>query len=65
MLAIGFDVSGSSGIFAVSTSLAGIWGMNFDNMPELKWRYGYLVALGTIAVSCSLLYWQFRRARWL
>ena len=52
-------------IFAVSTSLAGIWGMNFENMPELKWRYGYLVALGTIVVSCSLLYWRFRRARWL
>jgi magnesium transporter len=52
-------------IFAVSTSLAGIWGMNFVNMPELQWRYGYLVALGTIVVSCSLLYWQFRRARWL
>ncbi len=52
-------------IFAVSTSLAGIWGMNFENMPELKWQYGYLVALGTIVVSCSLLYWRFRKARWL
>lgn len=52
-------------IFAVSTALAGIWGMNFENMPELKWKYGYLVALGTIVVSCSLLYWRFRRARWL
>lgn len=52
-------------IFAVSTSLAGIWGMNFENMPELKWRYGYLVALGTIVTCCSLLYWRFKRARWL
>ena len=52
-------------IFAVATSLAGIWGMNFEQMPELKWRYGYLVALATIAISCSLLFWRFRRARWL
>ena len=52
-------------IFAVSTSLAGPWGMNFENMPELKWQYGYPMALGTIAICCSLLYWRFRRARWL
>ena len=54
-----------AGIFAMSTSLAGIWGMNFEGMPELKWRYGYPVALGTIFVCCSLLWWRFRRARWL
>lgn len=29
-------------IFAVSTALAGIWGMNFDNMPELNWKFGHL-----------------------
>ena len=52
-------------IFAVSTALAGIWGMNFESMPELKWRYGYAAALGTIAICCSFLYWRFRRARWL
>lgn len=33
-------------IFAVCTAFAGIWGMNFEGMPELKWRYGYLMALG-------------------
>ena len=52
-------------IFAVCTAFAGIWGMNFEAMPELKWRYGYLLAISTIAVSCSLLYWRFRKARWL
>ncbi|HSV57846.1 MAG TPA: magnesium and cobalt transport protein CorA [Variovorax sp.] len=52
-------------IFAVSTSLAGIWGMNFEHMPELKWKYGYAMALGTIAIACSFLYWRFKRARWL
>jgi magnesium transporter len=52
-------------IFAVCTAFAGIWGMNFEAMPELKWRYGYLMAISLIVVACSLLYWRFRRARWL
>jgi len=52
-------------IFAVSTALAGIWGMNFEHMPELKWAWGYPMALGTIAVSCALLFWRFRRVGWL
>ncbi|CAN5732004.1 magnesium/cobalt transporter CorA [soil metagenome] len=52
-------------IFGVSTSLAGIWGMNFKNMPELQWEYGYFFALGSIAVACSFLAWRFRKARWL
>lgn len=52
-------------IFAVSTALAGIWGMNFEHMPELKWAYGYPLALGAIAASAGLLYWRFRRAGWL
>ena len=52
-------------IFAVCTAFAGIWGMNFEAMPELKWRYGYLMAISMIVVACSLLYWRFRRAKWL
>ena len=52
-------------IFGVSTALAGIWGMNFEAMPELKWKYGYAVALGAIAGAAGLLYWRFRRAGWL
>ena len=52
-------------IFGVSTALAGIWGMNFEAMPELKWKYGYALALGAIAGAASLLYWRFRRAGWL
>jgi len=52
-------------IFAVSTALAGIWGMNFEVMPELKWRYGYPIALGVIITIGGLLYWQFRRRGWL
>lgn len=52
-------------IFAIWTALAGVWGMNFEIMPELKWKYGYALALGVMAVACSILYWRFKRARWL
>ncbi|RZL85119.1 MAG: magnesium transporter, partial [Variovorax sp.] len=52
-------------IFAVCTAFAGIWGMNFEVMPELKWRYGYLAALGLIVTTCSYLYYRFRKAGWL
>jgi len=52
-------------IFAASTALAGIWGMNFEKMPELKWAFGYPMALGAIAVVSGALYWRFRRLGWL
>ena len=52
-------------IFAVCTAFAGIWGMNFEHMPELKFRYGYPAALGLIFVVCGYLYLRFRRAGWL
>jgi magnesium transporter len=52
-------------IFAVSTALAGIWGMNFEHMPELKWAWGYPMALGAIAGAAGILFWRFRRAGWL
>lgn len=52
-------------IFAASTALAGIWGMNFENMPELKWTWGYPMALGVIAGVSALLYWRFKRVGWL
>jgi magnesium transporter len=54
-----------AGIFAVATAFVGIWGMNFEHMPELKWTFGYPLALGIIVCVCSLMYWRFRRARWL
>ena len=52
-------------IFAVCTAFAGIWGMNFEHMPELKWRYGYWAALSLIASLCGILYYRFRRAGWV
>ena len=52
-------------IFAVCTAFAGIWGMNFEHMPELKWQYGYAGALTLIVSTCSYLFYRFRKARWL
>ncbi|MET0517626.1 MAG: magnesium/cobalt transporter CorA [Burkholderiaceae bacterium] len=54
-----------AGIFAAATAFAGIWGMNFEFMPELKWTWGYPAALGLIVSVCGLLWWRFRRAGWL
>jgi magnesium transporter len=52
-------------ILAVPTMIAGIYGMNFEHMPELRWRFGYPTVLILIAVACALLYRRFRRAGWL
>ena len=54
-----------AGIFAVATAFAGIWGMNFEGMPELKWQWGYPAALGVIAAACGFVWWRFRRSGWL
>jgi magnesium transporter len=52
-------------ILAVPTAIAGIYGMNFENMPELRTHYGYFVVVGVILTICAWLYWRFRQARWL
>jgi len=52
-------------IIAVPTMIAGLYGMNFKNMPELQWEYGYFTVLGVIAIACAALFWRFRRAGWL
>ncbi|HET7838064.1 MAG TPA: CorA family divalent cation transporter, partial [Variovorax sp.] len=52
-------------IFAVCTAFAGIWGMNFQHMPELQWRFGYPLALLLIAAISGYLYYRFRRAGWV
>ena len=52
-------------ILAVPTMIAGIYGMNFEHMPELSWRYGYPAVLAVIVLVCGLLYRGFRRAGWL
>ncbi len=52
-------------ILAVPTSVAGIYGMNFEHMPELGSRYGYPVVLLVIVLVCLVLFVRFRRAGWL
>ena len=58
-------ISAYVAIAAVPTMIAGIYGMNFDNMPELHWRYGYLVILALMGGVCLALYRAFKRSGWL
>lgn len=52
-------------ILAVPTAIAGIYGMNFKNIPELQTENGYFVCIAGIATVCCFLYWRFRRNGWL
>jgi magnesium transporter len=56
---------GWAAIIAVPTMIAGIYGMNFQNMPELSWKYGYPFALTVTIGSCILLFIYFKRSGWL
>jgi magnesium transporter len=52
-------------IAVVPTAIAGIYGMNFEHMPELDWSFGYPAALLLMLTVCSTLFWRFKRAGWL
>jgi magnesium transporter len=52
-------------ILVTTTLIAGIYGMNFEHMPELRWKYGYLYSLALMAVMSLVLAVVFRRRRWL
>jgi magnesium transporter len=52
-------------IFAVFTAFAGVWGMNFQEMPELKWKYGYPLAVAVMVGVCGYLYRRFKKSGWL
>ena len=52
-------------IFIPITFIAGVYGMNFDNMPELHTRYGYFITLGAMALIASLIFAWFKRKKWL
>jgi len=52
-------------IFAVFTAFAGIWGMNFEFMPELKTRWGYPGAITLMICVTGYMYYRFRRSGWL
>jgi magnesium transporter len=58
-------ISAWAGIIAVPTAIAGIYGMNFEHMPELHWRYGYPLVLLVIIGTCLLLHRGFKRNGWL
>jgi len=52
-------------LIAVPTLIAGLYGMNFEHMPELKWYYGYPFALVTMAAIDFYIFWRFRKAGWV
>ncbi|TDC24487.1 magnesium/cobalt transporter CorA [Streptomyces sp. 8K308] len=52
-------------ILAVPTMVCGVYGMNFDYMPELHWRFGYPLVIGVILVTCYAIHRGFRRNGWL
>ena len=54
-----------STIFIPLTFIAGVYGMNFDYMPELHWEYGYFVIWGLMAVITVLMIWLTKRRNWL
>ncbi|HJS40345.1 MAG TPA: CorA family divalent cation transporter, partial [Sphingomicrobium sp.] len=52
-------------VFMPPTLIAGVYGMNFEHMPELKWLYGYPFALALILASAIIPFWIAKRSRWL
>jgi magnesium transporter len=52
-------------LIGVPTLIAGIYGMNFDAMPELRWKYGYFAALGMMTAIDGFMFYRFRKAKWL
>ncbi len=59
------NLTAYAAIFAVITMISGIYGMNFEHMPELGWRLGYAWALGLMAVGAGALWLYFKRKGWL
>ncbi|MFF4236777.1 magnesium/cobalt transporter CorA [Actinomadura geliboluensis] len=58
-------ISAWAAIIAVPTAIAGIYGMNFDHMPELHWSFGYPLVIAVMAVACVLLFRRLRKSGWL
>jgi len=52
-------------LVAVPTMIAGVYGMNFEHMPELKWTYGYPMVMAVMAALDTYLFFRFRKAGWL
>jgi magnesium transporter len=58
-------LAGYAALIAVPTLIVGIYGMNFEHMPELKWTYGYPLVLALMAGIDFYLFYRFRRSGWL
>jgi magnesium transporter len=58
-------ISAVAAIIAVPTMLVGIYGMNFDHMPELRWTYGYPAVVALMVTTCATLFHGFRKNGWL
>ena len=58
-------ISAGAAIIVVPTLIAGVYGMNFEHMPELHWHFGYAYALTMMALTGAGLWWLFRRSGWL
>jgi magnesium transporter len=58
-------LAGWVAIIAVTTMIAGIYGMNFKFMPELEWPFGYPVTMIVMVGACAFLYYKFKRSGWL
>ncbi len=65
MNAVMKQLTSISAILMSVTLIAGIYGMNFEIMPELKWHYGYVWALGSMLVVGLGVYLYFRKIKWL
>jgi magnesium transporter len=52
-------------LVAVPTMIAGVYGMNFEHMPELHWSLGYPLSIGLMAAIDAFLFFRFRKAGWL
>lgn len=52
-------------VFVPLSFLAGLYGMNFEHIPELHWKHGYFVLLGVMLLLATSLIWVFRRKRWI
>ncbi len=63
--AIAKKLASWAAILAVPTAVAGIYGMNFENMPELRMAFGYQTVLIVIVMVCLFLHWRFRKNGWL
>jgi len=52
-------------IFMPLTFIAGIYGMNFEFLPEIKWRYGYAFAWGVMILVAAIMLYFFRKKKWI